>query len=350
MTEKKESHLRHFAKEFVSGGVAGSIGIFIGFPFDLIKVRMQTHPHLYGDAYKCLASTLKEDGFRGLFKGCIPPVVSQAFINALLFTGEATAMKFLEPNRKEGEPGRIGNVLLAGSFGGLCSCVVLVPSEVVKCTMQADDSLAGKKDANMFSSTIKSIKDIYRAEGLRGFYKGFGATAFRDLPSIGLYFYSYQSIRKAISDFQKSDTPTTTATLLAGGAAGGISWALVYPFDVIKTNMQVSQSTIEKKVSDIGGGNVNRIVSKVSSQTTVSRIASTTLATTTKRLFSSDSKLPPINYGEMSTLEVGKALYRRYGIKVFFRGLGTTVLRAFPVNASTFYFYEKFKKDFDYYV
>jgi hypothetical protein len=30
---------KHLFKEFAAGGIAGSIGIFIGFPFDLIKVR-----------------------------------------------------------------------------------------------------------------------------------------------------------------------------------------------------------------------------------------------------------------------------------------------------------------------
>ena len=35
------------AKELIAGGFAGTIGIIVGLPFDLIKVRMQVHPDKY---------------------------------------------------------------------------------------------------------------------------------------------------------------------------------------------------------------------------------------------------------------------------------------------------------------
>ena len=37
---------------------------------------------------------------------------------------------------------------------------------------------------------------------------------------------------------------------------------------------------------------------------------------------------------------VAATLYRRGGFKAFYRGLGTTLIRAFPVNAATFAAYE----------
>lgn len=36
-------------------------------------------------------------------------------------------------------------------------------------------------------------------------------------------------------------------------------------------------------------------------------------------------------------------LYRAHGARVFYRGLGTAILRAIPTNAAIFYVYEKLK-------
>ena len=81
--------------------------------------------------------------------------------------------------------------------------------------------------------------------------------------------------------------PSTSAILLSGGLAGALSWTVVYPFDVIKTYMQIS-----------GTGDA-------------------TAAT----------------YKDLSIWQVAQKLYRNHGMGAFFRGLGATVARAFPVNA-----------------
>jgi len=146
----------------------------------------------------------------------------------------------------------------------------------------------------MLVETADAVRHLYFSEGGMGFYRGFGATVLREVPSVGIYFSVYKSVREYINIFERHrnpsfQSPSTLSTLLAGGSAGAVSWAIIYPFDVIKTNAQ------------IGSGD------------------------------------------RPTTWQMGVTLYRRYGVRVFYRGLGTTMLRAFPVNASTFYFYEHFK-------
>lgn len=66
-------------REFICGGIAGAIGIFVGFPFDLIKVKLQTNPSMYTSAIDCLRKTIKLDGYMGLYSGCIPPILMQGY-------------------------------------------------------------------------------------------------------------------------------------------------------------------------------------------------------------------------------------------------------------------------------
>jgi solute carrier family 25 carnitine/acylcarnitine transporter 20/29 len=239
-------------------------------------------------------------------------------INSLMFTGESIAMKVLEPNRKHGEVGSRLNTFLAGSAGGVLQCTVLVPSEVIKVAMQttalhaqtASGEAAAALTGNAFDQTRQTIQQIYRAEGFKGFYKGLGATAVRDIPSIGIYFFIYKNARDMLGKLEARGAkaepgtvvvpcePSSFATIMAGGLAGTLSWFLIYPLDVIKTVTQVSTAPVAPGMKA---------------------------------------------YKDMNSIEVGVSLFRQYGIQSFYRGLGPTLLRAFPVNATTFYFYELFK-------
>eukprot|EP01034_Spumella_vulgaris_P023599 gene23600-29835_t len=189
--------------------------------------------------------------------------------------GEATAMRFLQPSLKRGETGTPFNTFTAGLMGGLVQSVVSVPIEVVKCTMQASESstvMATKttnQSSNAIRDTFNCVRDLYRREGLfRGLFKGYFVTVTRDVPSLGVYFFTYKYARDQITRYQQVDTPSHSAIIVGGGLAGAASWCSVYPFDVMKTYCQVTH--VE-----------------------------------------------------------GQPNYR------------VTILRAFPVNAATFYFYEK---------
>lgn len=284
---------KHFQREFVAGGFAGSVGIFVGFPFDLIKVRLQSHPELYeSKALQCLKITIRKDGIAGLYKGCLPPICSQAFINAFLFVGESTAMKFLQPNLRPGEVGTPLSQFVAGCCGGFVSCSILVPSDVIKCTLQANDVSNGKPNlSNNFVQTLGTIRHIYANEGLAGFFKGFWVTCARDVPSLGLYFLTYKSMRSLLDSYRILSHDLSIA--IAGGFAGAVSWAAVYPLDVIKTNIQIA---------------------------------------------------PMEGKARWTTISMGRVLFAKYGAVVFFRGIGITMARAFPVNGATFYVYELLKR------
>lgn len=78
-------NVKHLKREFTAGGIAGSIGIFIGYPFDSIKVKLQSHPTKYASAVDCLKQSLREEGFRGLYNGCLPPIFLQGSFLFLRF-------------------------------------------------------------------------------------------------------------------------------------------------------------------------------------------------------------------------------------------------------------------------
>lgn len=59
-------------------------------------------------------------------------------------------------------------------------------------------------------------------------------TVLRDAIGYGFYFKSYEEMRNRWG----------LGVLLAGGIAGCVSWASIYPLDVIKTRVQVQDSAV----------------------------------------------------------------------------------------------------------
>lgn len=131
-----------------------------------------------------------------------------------------------------------------------------------------------------------------------GFYQGGLVTVMRDSPSYGIYFWAYEGLKRGFD--VNETTKEAWKFLLAGGLAGTLSWASIYPLDVVKSRLQMQYEG--------------------------DRFETT--------------RLLVIDRPYMSIKDCILRSYRSEGIAVFFRGLWPTLLRAFPVNAVTFYVYE----------
>ena len=71
------------ALDFVAGCVAGTLSILACHPLDTIRIRLQSGQ--FSSISQCVKSSLKNEGFLGLYKGLVPPLVGVSLINASLF-------------------------------------------------------------------------------------------------------------------------------------------------------------------------------------------------------------------------------------------------------------------------
>ena len=95
-------------------------------------------------------------------------------------------------------------------------------------------------ECTLETATEKSyrlIKEIYAAEGLKGFYKGLSATIMKQASNQGLRFFWFNEYKNRVtSDGKKKMTPMLS--LFGGMSAGIFSTLGNNPFDVVKTRMQ----------------------------------------------------------------------------------------------------------------
>lgn len=176
--------------------------------------------------------------------------------------------------RNLSEPDRLSSYFLAGASAGLAQTPVSSPIELAKTRLQLQSTGQGNSQGPM-----QCLRNIYKQEGCRGVFKGLGITFLREGPSYGVYFVTYEILTKT---FTKQPI-STLHMLLAGGFAGTASWVISYPIDVIKSRIQAESG--------------NRY---------------------------------------SGALDCLKKSVRAEGYSCLFRGLNSTILRAFPTNAATF--------------
>ncbi|KAB5526259.1 mitochondrial carrier domain-containing protein [Coniochaeta sp. 2T2.1] len=315
--------------DFWAGYISGAVGILIGNPLDLIKVRLQAGrpPSSQPPAVSPLPTThVSPSAYRGYFPtfaslitGTAAPILGYGALNALLFVSynrsEALLNSYfpsssyssssLSPDNGSAAAATTGSNLyttfLAGAIGGLATWAVSTPTELIKCRAQVQVQS---------SSSLSIARQVLRTEGVRGLYFGGGVTALRDSVGYGFYFWSYELSRRWMGRYS-SGTNETADVLLCGGLAGIVTWASIFPLDVIKTRVQTQQvmlSTGAERAPLLGVAGEGAEVKRAG--------------------------------GRMGAWQVARETYREGGARVFFRGLGVCSVRAFVVNAVQWAVYE----------
>ena len=132
-------------------------------------------------------------------------------------------------------------------------------------------------------------------------------TSLRDAVGYGWYFWSYEYSKRLVTSPADTDRQTAVKVMLCGGLAGIVTWASIFPLDVVKTRVQTQMLGGEGPAVGAGEG---------------------------EALLGGRRERP------LSTVEVAKRAYQTEGPGVFFRGLGVCSVRAFVVNAVQWAVYE----------
>lgn len=274
--------------DFVGGYISGAIGIVVGNPLDLIKVRLQAH------------ATAKATGtgstFKNLTTGTAAPILGYGALNALLFVSYNRTESAL--NQALSVKNSLLTTWAAGALGGLATWVVSTPTEIIKCRAQISPQ-------GISSQAV--ARQIFREQGARGFYFGGVVTALRDSIGYGFYFWSYE-LASRNWPAPKTETPSLTyeasKVLLCGGLAGIVTWASVFPLDVIKTRVQTQAWVSPSDAS---------------------------------HLLDADAQPPGKRTGAW---QITRDIFQGQGVRPFFRGFTVCCARAFIVNAVQWSVYE----------
>ncbi|KZO92648.1 mitochondrial carrier [Calocera viscosa TUFC12733] len=221
-----------FGQALLAGAAAGTSVDLLFFPIDTLKTRLQSAQGFW-----------RAGGLGGVYRGVGSVVVGSAPGAAAFFTTYEylkRTLSLLPPlSDDSAAPARH---ILAASLGEIAACLVRVPTEVVKSAAQTGAYAHPELGLGGAVGSLASARSLWRSEGVRGFYKGFGITVAREIPFTSIQFPLYEYLKLQIQRYT-GRRPYWGEAALCGSLAGGVAAALTTPLDVAKTRVMLELRT-----------------------------------------------------------------------------------------------------------
>ncbi|KAJ2491914.1 hypothetical protein IWW37_001886 [Coemansia sp. RSA 2050] len=284
-------------KNSVAGAGAGCVSSVVTCPLDVAKTRLQYQGVLrerylqlgyapYKGTLNTLRRILTEEGVHGLYRGLAPMMMGYLPTWAIYF-GAYEALKS-ELSRSLGSGGALVHVLSAMGAGGTTS-LVTNPIWVLKSRFMTQSAFTEYR----YNSMWHAVQVIQRTEGWRGFYKGLGSSLL-GVTHVAVQFPLYEHLKRWLSAPPDSAGAQprrleSSRILLASAMSKMVASTVTYPHEVIRTRLQ-NQTTMPYKYRGI--------------------------------------------------LHAVSLIHAEEGMRAFYRGLSTNLIRTVPASMMTLLTYE----------
>lgn len=218
---------------------AGFVARVLCHPIDTMKARIQaapSAPSLPGSVIQATRQAIRSGGVASLYQG-LPAAALGSAPAVCIYIGSFEQFRAHLMKR----PLCIKYPSLADFWGGMgaetLSCIIFVPVDVIKERMQVQ--VKGAPSA--YHSAGHALRTILRDEGVRGIYKGYGATLLSFGPFSACYFLFYEQCKRAFRDMEHTKQLTVLQSLTCSASAGALASVLTNPLDLVKLRLQIQR-------------------------------------------------------------------------------------------------------------
>jgi len=211
---------RSYVATMLAGAAAGALPRILTHPLDTCKARIQVRTpsasaKLRGGLIAELVHSARSEGVRSLYRGFPTAFWGAAPAGCLYFGCYEACKDALSPYVGPAGSGSAATAhLLAGLVAEAASCVLWVPIDVVKERLQVQSTLwkeagAGTANANaggapprgksmlLYRGNVDAFASIISNEGVRGLYRGYGATLLSFGPFSAIFFMLNEQFKAA---------------------------------------------------------------------------------------------------------------------------------------------------------
>lgn len=203
------------------------------------------------------------------------------------------------------KPLPLSALYLTGAISGAFTSLLLTPVELVKCKMQVPVIATADGMVTTSPKSLAIIRQIFRHQGLMGFWNGQMGTLIRETGGCAAWFGSKETITLLFRKYNAKKGLVATSEMaplplwqqaLAGASAGMSYNFLFYPADTVKSRMQTAAIEGSRR--------------------------------------------------QLNFWKEGATLWRQHGVTGMYRGCGITVARSAPSSAFIFIIYDALKRKF----
>ncbi len=197
-----------------AGSLSGAVTVLATYPLDLVRGRLAasigTNTRYHG-IVQTFTTTLKEEGFRALYRGMGPSLVG-----AFPYEGIRFGVYDYLKHHYVGHDSPWYTTIVLGALAGVTTATVLFPNDTVRRRMQvqyktlkptatgaaattgaAASASSGGASGEMphYKHGLDCYRQLYRKYGISVFYRGLTANLLRAAPSTALQFGSFEFIK-----------------------------------------------------------------------------------------------------------------------------------------------------------
>eukprot|EP00050_Salpingoeca_kvevrii_P018392 m.73700 g.73700 ORF g.73700 m.73700 type:complete len:511 (+) comp8038_c0_seq2:133-1665(+) len=288
---------RRVAVQLLAGFSSGFCSVALLHPLDLVKIRAHVHEtHTHGAVPRGVLASLRhawrQGGIRQLYQGVAPNLLGSSTAWGIYWCTYDSVKRAVSRGRDG--PLTTPDVFLAATACGAITQLATNPIWVVKTRMCLQANTGPGSTPYFYNSLGSAFQSIWRAEGVRGFYRGF-------LPGLvgtthgGFQFVAYENLKHYLNA-RKGRSSNAKLSVLEYIAVASMSktfaQVVTYPYQVVRSRLQNS----------VAGSH------------------------------------------EYTATTIMRELWRNNGFAGFYKGLTAAVLRVLPATCVTFVVYENLSR------
>ncbi|KAK3374947.1 mitochondrial carrier domain-containing protein [Podospora didyma] len=244
---------------FIAGGIAACGAVTATHPFETVKIRMQLQgelqdkghqPHHYRGPLHGVSVIVRNEGVRGIYRG-----LGCAYIYQVLLNG--CRLGFYEPMRgtltglifTDSKTQSLGVNMFCGAASGILGAMAGSPFFLAKTRLQSFSPFLPVGTQHQYRNAWDGLSRIYKAEGVRGLYRGVGAamirTGFGSSVQLPTYFFAK---RRLVRHLGMEEGPALH--LASSTASGFVVCVVMHPPDTIMSRLYNQNGNLYKGVFD----------------------------------------------------------------------------------------------------